>query len=267
VKVAGTYTFEAPRDIVFEMLQDPEVLAKIIPGCEQLNKTGENEYDAALNISVGPVKGQFKGGVSLADIVAPESYTMNVNGKGPAGFVNGVGKVRLEEQDGGTLMHYDGDATVGGRIVSVGQRLLDSVAKSMIKQSLEGVNTHIKARIEADRQPKAVAAPTTATSDKKKDQEHPQSQVQSPVHEDIEAKDAPEVSQTFAQPATAPKPKPASTPVAPPKQPSTAEFAANVAVDVAKDLGSSIKPQQIAIGVGVVAVVFLLLRRGRKKKS
>jgi uncharacterized protein len=248
VKVAGTYTFEAPRDIVFEMLQDPEVLAKIIPGCEQLDKTGENQYDAALNISVGPVKGQFKGGVSLADIVAPESYTMNVNGKGPAGFVNGVGKVRLEDQDGSTLMHYDGDATVGGRIVSVGQRLLDSVAKSMIKQSLEGVNSHIKARIEADRKP---------------EQEHPQAQIQSPVHEDIEAEKAPEVVQVVAPP----KPKPTPTPVAPPKQPSTTEFAANVAVDVAKDLGSSIKPQQIAIGIGVLAVVFLLLRRGRKKKS
>lgn len=162
MKIDGNYTFEAPREMVYGMLQDPEVLAKIIPGCEQLTLTGENQYDATLEISVGPVKGKFKGTVQLSNLNPPESYTMLINGQGATGFVKGTGNVRLEEQNNGTLMTYDGDAQVGGRIVSVGQRLLDSAAKALTKQSLDNVNQHIQARIQAQNQPpeaEAVATP------------------------------------------------------------------------------------------------------------
>lgn len=164
MKIDGTYTFEAPRETVFQMLQDPEMLAKIIPGCEQLDLIGENEYEAALEINVGPVKGKFKGKVVLSNIQPPESYQMEVTGKGTPGFVKGTAQVRLEEQSEAnlaTVMSYEGDAQVGGRIASVGQRLVESAAKAMIKQSLEGVNQYVAARIQAQAQ--AQTQPTETT--------------------------------------------------------------------------------------------------------
>jgi uncharacterized protein len=163
VKIAGNYTFEADRETVFDILQDPEVLSKIIPGCEQLTKVKDNEYDAALEINVGPVKGKFKSKVLLSNLAPPESYTMEVSGNGPTGFLKGTGHVRLEAQDANTLMTYDGDAQVGGRIASVGQRLVESTAKALIKQSLEGVNQFIKVKVQAQNQPAEASAETVVT--------------------------------------------------------------------------------------------------------
>jgi hypothetical protein len=156
VKLDGTYTFDAPRETVWEALLDPEVLAKVMPGCERLEHIGENEYKGTLKIRIGPVQGQFEGVVNLSNINAPESYRMQVDGKGAPGFMKGVGEVRLEEQGPATLMHYSGEAQVGGRIASVGQRLLDSSAKALTRQSLDGLHEQIKARVQAG--PKAPAA-------------------------------------------------------------------------------------------------------------
>ena len=153
--LAGTYTFDAPRDKVWEALMDPEVLVNIMPGCEKLEEVGENEYQTMLKIKVGPVQGKFKGNIELLDINAPDSYRMKVDGKGPSGFMKGDGQVRLESQGEATLMHYTGTAQVGGRIASVGQRLLDSSAKAITKQSLDGLNQQIMAR----QQPAAAPAP------------------------------------------------------------------------------------------------------------
>jgi hypothetical protein len=120
-----------------------------MPGCEKLEQIGENEYKGALKIRVGPVQGQFEGIVNLSNINAPESYRMQVDGKGAPGFMKGVGEVRLEDQGEATLMHYAGEAQVGGRIASVGQRLLDSSAKALTRQSLDGLHEQIKARVQA----------------------------------------------------------------------------------------------------------------------
>jgi len=150
VKLDGTYTFDAPREAVWQALLDPNVLAKVMPGCEKLERVGENEYKGMLKIRVGPVQGQFEGLVNLTDINAPESYRMQVDGKGAPGFMKGVGEVRLEDQGASTLMHYSGDAQVGGRIASVGQRLLDSSAKALTRQSLDGLNEQIKARTQTN---------------------------------------------------------------------------------------------------------------------
>lgn len=147
MKLAGEYTFDAPQDMVWEALQDPAVLASIMPGCEKLELIGENEYEGALKIKVGPVQGAFQGNVKLEDINRPDSYSMAVKGKGAPGFVNGTGHVQLTGQGDTTLMAYQGDVQVGGRIASVGQRLLDSSAKAIIKQSLEGLNAVIKSRV------------------------------------------------------------------------------------------------------------------------
>lgn len=149
MKLEGTYTFDAPREVVWQALLDPEVLARTMPGCEKLEQIGDNEYKGALKIRVGPVQGQFEGLVNLSDLRAPESYRMQVDGKGAPGFMKGVGEVHLEDQGESTLMHYTGEAQVGGRIASVGQRLLDSSAKALTRQSLDGLHEQIKARVQA----------------------------------------------------------------------------------------------------------------------
>ena len=155
MKLAGEYVFDAPQDVVWDALQDPEVLAAVMPGCEKLELIGEDEYEGILKIKVGPVQGKFKGKVKLEDINEPDSYSMTVDGKGAPGFMRGGGGVKLTGQGDTTLMEYEGEAQVGGKIASVGQRLLDSSAKAIVKQSLEGLNTLIQAKMVAANAPDA----------------------------------------------------------------------------------------------------------------
>ena len=146
MKLNGEFTFDAPQQLVWEALLDPVVLASIMPGCDKLEKNGDT-YEGVLKIKVGPVQGKFNGRVELRDIAAPTSYRMSVDGKGQQGFVKADAGVRLVTVDGDrTHMTYDADANVGGKIASVGQRLIDTTAKAIIKQSLEGLNETIMAR-------------------------------------------------------------------------------------------------------------------------
>ncbi len=144
MKVQGNYPFAAPQDLVWTNVQNPEVLAAIMPGCEKLVEIGENEYQGILKIKVGPVQGKFNGKIKLSDINAPQSYAITVDGKGAPGFVKGNGTLHLEADGDSTILHYDGDAQVGGRLASVGQRLLDSSAKAIVRQSLEGLGQHVQ---------------------------------------------------------------------------------------------------------------------------
>ena len=163
MKVAGEYVFAAGRQDVWDGLLDPEVLAATMPGCDKLELTGENQYEGILNIKVGPVQGKFKGKIKLDEIDAPNGYSMKVDGQGAPGFVKATAKISLAEDDNGTRMSYDGDAQVGGRIASVGQRLLESSSKAIIKQSLEGLDATLKARTGgADAEAIPVAAPSQA---------------------------------------------------------------------------------------------------------
>lgn len=146
MKVGGEYTFDGPQELVWDVLQDPDVLASVLPGCEKLDLVGENEYQGALKLKVGPVQGQFQGKVRLTDIQPPESYTMEVDGKGAPGFVKATGDLHLTGQGATTLLTYTGDARIGGRLASVGGRLMESSAKAIIKQSLDGLNGAVKAR-------------------------------------------------------------------------------------------------------------------------
>lgn len=146
MKIAGEYLFEGPQDVVWEALMDPDVLASVLPGCEKLERVGEDEYEGALEIKIGPVQGAFKGKVKLSDIVEPDSYTMRVDGQGASGFVNATGHLKLRPENGQTHVDYEGDAQVGGRLAAVGQRLVESSAKAIIKQSLDGLNEAVMAR-------------------------------------------------------------------------------------------------------------------------
>ena len=150
MKLEGSYTFDAPRDLVWQMFFDPEVLARTMPGCEKLDMIDENTFEGQMRMQVGPVQGRFKGTVVLSDLQEPEAYHMEVDGQGPSGFMKGEGDIRLEETDHGTIMHYVGDAQVGGRIAQVGQRLMDSSARAIVKQSLDNLARQVDARQQGD---------------------------------------------------------------------------------------------------------------------
>jgi carbon monoxide dehydrogenase subunit G len=248
MQLKGTYTFQAPRDAVWAALMDPTVLAQALPGGEQLERVGENEYRAAMNVRVGPVQGRFDGKVELTDIDAPESYRMKVNGSGPAGFVNGEGAIRLVGGEADTtVMSYEGDVQVGGRIASVGQRLIDSTAKSIIRQGLKVLDEQIQARLAPP--PLPANEPVAPTP--------------------VEAADELAAAAQAPSPSPAPAPSPTPTPVQPASQAqptSTAKFAAEVFKDVARDLASDyIPPQQqekvfyVALGaLGMLLFVILV---------
>ncbi len=148
MKLEGDYVFNGPRTEVWAMLNDPNVLASCLPGTQSLNKINENEYEGTINVRIGPVNGAFSGKLVVSDQVPPTSCTLTVEGKGAPGFAKGVGHVVLEDSpENKTCFKYEGDMIVGGKIASVGQRLIDSVAKSMVRQGLEAMDKALEARM------------------------------------------------------------------------------------------------------------------------
>lgn len=146
--IEGSYDFEFERELVWDVLMDIDVLGSIIPGSKGLEEIGENKYQSKLSVRVGPVNGKFESQFELVDMNAPESYRLLVEGKGPAGHVTGEGTIRLEQENGKTVMRYAGDARIGGRIAAVGQRLLDVAAKQIAKQSLKKLSKQVEMRLE-----------------------------------------------------------------------------------------------------------------------
>jgi carbon monoxide dehydrogenase subunit G len=135
---------------VWELVRDPEVLATALPGTQSLEQVGENEYEGTMNVRIGPVAGAFSGRIVVSNEVAPESCTLSVEGKGKPGFVKGTGNVHLLDRgDGTTLMKYEGEMQIGGRLASVGQRLIDTASKSMIRQGLDALNKALEVRVAA----------------------------------------------------------------------------------------------------------------------
>jgi len=148
----GTFTFNGPRAKVWELLQDPAVLAKALPGTKSLTKVGENSYEGVMKVSVGPMSAaEFAVNVELKDQVPPERFVMHVDGKGGVGFTKGTATIELleiKDQAGPvTVMNYSSDMQIGGKIAAVGQRLLESVGKMMTKQALDALNAELKARL------------------------------------------------------------------------------------------------------------------------
>jgi carbon monoxide dehydrogenase subunit G len=151
MELAGEYIFDGPREEVWKIVRDPDVLATALPGTQSLEQVGENEYAGKMHVRIGPVSGVFSGKLFVSDEVPPESYTLTVEGRGAPGFGKGTGYVKLLEQEGGrTLIQYEGDMQVGGRIAGVGQRLIDTASRSMIGQGLDSLNNALKARLQAE---------------------------------------------------------------------------------------------------------------------
>lgn len=122
----------APREVVYDALNDPEVLRQAIPGCEELEKTGENELEAKVVLKIGPVKARFAGKVTLDPSEAPEKFTLSGEGSGgAAGFARGGAEVWLEDRGDETLLTYDAKAEIGGKIAQLGSRLIQSTAKKL----------------------------------------------------------------------------------------------------------------------------------------
>ncbi|MDT4968158.1 MAG: uncharacterized protein QOJ64_2895 [Acidobacteriota bacterium] len=149
MKIEGTHELRAKRERVFQVLIDPEVLKRCIPGCERLEKTGENTYAATLRSGVGSIKGVFTGNVRLEDLRPSEHYRIVVDGKGQPGFLKGSGDLDLEEKDGGTLIRYSGDVQVGGTIASVGQRMILGAAKMMASQFFTAIEAEAMTEVGA----------------------------------------------------------------------------------------------------------------------
>ncbi len=136
--MTGEVELPASREAVWAKLNDVDVLKACIPGCESLERVGENELQAVAKLKIGPVSATFKGKVLLSDLDPPNGYTISGEGQGGiAGFAKGGAKVRLEPAGTGTLMRYDVEAQVGGKIAQLGARLVDGVAKRMADQFFE----------------------------------------------------------------------------------------------------------------------------------
>ncbi len=128
--MSGEVQLPAPQDAVWAKLNDPEVLKSCIPGCEQLDKTSDTGFQAVATLKVGPVKARWKGKVTLTDLDPPNSYRIVGEGEGGiAGFAKGAAKVTLTPNEGGTLLRYDVEAQIGGKLAQLGQRLINSAAK------------------------------------------------------------------------------------------------------------------------------------------
>ena len=130
--MTGEATLPAARPRVWALLNDPDVLKACIPGCQSLEKVGDNGFAAVAKVKIGPVSATFKGKVELTDIVPDVGYTISGEGEGGiAGFAKGGAKVSLADAEGGTLLRYDVEAHVGGKMAQLGSRLIDGVAKGM----------------------------------------------------------------------------------------------------------------------------------------
>ena len=247
MELKGDYIFDAPQQLVWEALNDPNVLGSVMPGSQGFTEVSENEYEGALKVRVGPVQGKFEAKITLTEVNAPDSYTLSVDGKGAAGNVNATGGMNLKPDGANkTYMEYEGTAQITGRIASVGQRLMDSTAKSIVRQSLTSLNEYLKVQVAQQEvaAPPADNAPETATK------------------EQIETTDdAPSDSSETVSNATshANSASTADAPMPEFKPPSQMEVGMNIARDVLDEFVP--KQYQPLLAVGILTVIVLILWR------
>jgi carbon monoxide dehydrogenase subunit G len=222
MRIEGEYVFHGPRKAVWELVRDPNVLAAALPGTQSMEQVSKSEYKGRMNVRIGPMAGLFSGRVVVSDEVPPESCTLAVEGRGGPGWVKGTGGMHLTEQGADTtLMKYEGDLQIGGRLASVGQRLMDSVSKSIIRQGLDSMDKLLQARLAPELEVAGVAEAVSTT-------------------------------------AEVPKPKPEPPAFRPPSE---VEFAAGVARDVVKDVAADLfAPEyRTAWMAAIVAIVAMAI--------
>ena len=145
MKMSGSHKLSAPRQDVWEKLNDPGVLRRCIPGCESLEKHGEDKLAAVVNVKIGPMNTRFNGEVELKDMNPPESYRIEGSGSGgQAGSASGGADVRLTDKGGETELSYDVDARVSGKIAQLGNRLIDASARNLAQKFFENFANEIE---------------------------------------------------------------------------------------------------------------------------
>ena len=157
--MTGERRIAAPRQVVWDALNDTGTLKASIPGCEVLEKTGENQMKATAAMKVGPISARFSGAVTLSDIDAPNGYTITGEGQGGvAGFAKGGAKVFLTDDGDGTLLKYAVNAQVGGKLAQLGARLIDATAKQMAEQFFTKFSTEVQKLVPSAPEPEAAPA-------------------------------------------------------------------------------------------------------------
>ena len=132
MKLSGSYEFDTGPEKVWQILTDPEALKSCIPGCEKMDALGNNEYAATVTISMGPIRSKFDAKVTMVDLQPFESYKLIVEGNGPSGFVRGESQIKLTGSGSKTTVDVDSDSSSGGLLARVGQRMVETFARSMM---------------------------------------------------------------------------------------------------------------------------------------
>ena len=147
MKLDGTHTFHAPRQLVWDTVQDPAELRACIPGLETFEPVGPDEYAATMKIGVGSIKGSYTAKIRIFDLNEPEHYRLSVEAKGTPGFVRGEGSFKLTADDAETTtLHWEADAQIGGAVAAVGQRMLGGVARMTVGQLWAALEARVKQR-------------------------------------------------------------------------------------------------------------------------
>jgi carbon monoxide dehydrogenase subunit G len=144
MKLAGQCVFPASPVKVWELLTNPERLAKLLPGCERLDPDGPDRFKAAVKFGIAAISGKYTGTIEFVEKKPPKSMRVKLSGKGIPGFVDGVGHIELDESDGRTELRYTGEAQVGGMIASVGQRMIEGAARKIMDQFFSAVAEELK---------------------------------------------------------------------------------------------------------------------------
>lgn len=163
MEIKGEYRIDASRDAVWAALNDPEMLQKCIPGCESLEKISDTEFAAKVMAAIGPVRARFNTALKLEDLNPPEHYRLVGESKAAAGFGSGSATVNLAEDNGGTLLKYDADFKVGGKLAQVGSRLVLGATKKTADEFFGAFSKALDpraARIEVEETPIEAGGPT-----------------------------------------------------------------------------------------------------------
>ncbi len=145
MKISGSYSLPASPEQVWALVNDPERLAKSLPGCERLEPEGPDRYKAVVKFALAAISGSYSGSLQISEKKPPRSMRLRLEGQGIPGFVKGEGLLELVEKHGQTELRYSGEAQVGGMIAAVGQRMIEGAARKIIRQFFESVAAQLSA--------------------------------------------------------------------------------------------------------------------------
>jgi len=131
MKLEGSYKLNVKKEIVWQALNDPDILKQCIPGCKSFEKESDTIFNATATNQIGPMNAKFSGTVTLSNIQENQSYTLSGEGQSSVGFANGSADVKIKEENGSTTLSYEVNVNVGGKVAQLGSRLIDGVAKKM----------------------------------------------------------------------------------------------------------------------------------------